>query len=356
MLSKMIMSGTIDVARSRRWCTAAVAMAATLACTASFAQTQAPAPVRQKPAAAQPMRTAPQPAARSAPQAALARATDNSDVVARVADHDVTVSEVRSLMAGLAERDQAALARDPALLSRTVKSMLASRLVLKEALAKKWEANPTIAAQLDRVREQAIIETYLRAVSAPPESYPDEGEIQKAYDANKSAFLVPRRFQLAQVFVALPANADKAAEAAANKKLSDVQLKLKTANFAAVAKEASDQRETAENGGEIGWLQENQLQPEIKTEVMGLAKGAVTGPIKLEDGWHFIKLIDTRPAETRSLADVHDALVQRLRAQRAQALQQAYVARLLEQDPPAVNELALSKVFSASEGQAPAAR
>jgi len=349
---KLTMYRNDERVRVRRWALAAVAVAGTVACTASFAQT--PPPVRQRPAPPPVNRAVKQPV-RPAQTTPFARATDGDDVVARVANHDVTVGEVRSFVAGLPAQDQAALARDPALLSRTLKTMLAGQLVLKEALSKKWDANPAVAAQLQKVREQAIMETYLRSVSNPPETYPDEAEIQKAYDANKSSFLVPRRFQLAQIYVALPANSDKAAEAAASKKLADVQAKLRAprADFAAVAKEASDQRETAEHGGEIGWVPENQLQPEIKNDVMGLAKGAVSGPIKLADGWHFIKLMDTKASETLSLTDVRQLLVQRLRAQRADALQRAYLARLLEQEPPAVNELALSKVFGSSDSPPP---
>ena len=43
------------------------------------------------------------------------------------------------------------------------------------------------------------------------------------------------------------------------------------------------------------------------------------------------------------------ALVAELRAERTQALRRAYLAKLLEQNPPAINELALSKVLGKAE-------
>lgn len=335
-----------------------------LVCTPCFAQSQPQTqtqtqtrpranPAPQSSNAAQAAVPAPQTTPRAASTAA-AKDRNGADVVARVGDRDVTVAEIRQFVAALPERDQAALAQDPALLSRTLRLMLANQLVLKEALAKKWEATPAVAAQLERVREQAIVETYLRSVSEPPESYPDEAEIQKAYDANKTALIVPRRYHLAQIFIALPTTPDKAAEAAANKKLADVQAKLKAskADFAALAKEMSDEKQSAEQGGEIGWVPEDQVRPEIKAEVAGLASGGISAPIKLNDGWHIVKLIATKPSETRPLADVRAVLVQRLRAQRAEITQRAYVAKVLESNVMAVNELALSKVLGAPEGQA----
>ena len=84
-----------------------------------------------------------------------------------------------------APREQAALAKDPALLSQAVRMLLANRLVLQEVVAKKWDQQPNVAAQLDRVRENALVELYLQSVSTPPASFPSEEELQKVYDANR---------------------------------------------------------------------------------------------------------------------------------------------------------------------------
>jgi peptidylprolyl isomerase len=75
---------------------------------------------------------------------------------------------------------------------------------------------------------------------------------------------------------------------------------------------------------------------------MELAKNTASEPIKLDDGWHILKLIDTKAAYTRTLPEVHDVLVQQLRNERAMALRRAYLADLLKQHPPVINELALS--------------
>ncbi|XSC43004.1 hypothetical protein ACF1BQ_033530 [Bradyrhizobium sp. RDT10] len=62
------------------------------------------------------------------------------------------------------------------------------------------------------MRESALVEIYLQSVSTPADSYPGEEDLQKVYEANRSALLVPRQFQLAQIFVAAPKESDKAAE------------------------------------------------------------------------------------------------------------------------------------------------
>jgi peptidylprolyl isomerase len=318
----------------------------------AVAQTRAPSP----PA---PARTTPPPAAPAKP-AAPAQATDDraagkGEVVARVGDSDVTAEEVRAAIAVLDARQQAALARDPALLNQTVRALLANRLVLKEAIGKKWDQQPAIAAQLARARENVVAESYLQSVTTPPENYPSDSEIQSVYDANAAALLVPRRFQLAQIVITLAKDADKTAEEAARKKLDDVLKKLKQpgADFAALARGASDDATTAARDGEIGWLSEPDLRPEIRSQVIGLAKAAVTEPVRLDDGWHILKMLDTEASRTRTLAEVRDALVQRIRTERIEANRRAYVAELLKQTPPVVNEIALSKLLDAKSDASP---
>ncbi len=74
--------------------------------------------------------------------------------------------------------------------------------------------------------------------------------------------------------------------------------------------------------------------------------------MKLDDGWHIIKLLDTKPAYTRPLSEVRDAIVQQLRAGRGAENRKAYLAKLLQQNPPAVDELALSKLLGKPAGAA----
>lgn len=305
-----------------------------------------PAPARPAPAAAAPARPA---ATEDAP------AVRSGEVIARVGDSDVTAEEVRATIGLLDARQQVAMARDPALLNQTVRAILANRLVLKEAVAKKWEQQPAVIAQLARARESLIVETYLQSMTATPDSFPSEADIKSVYDANAGALLVPRRFRLAQIVVMVVKDADKAAEDTARKKLDDVVRKVKQAgaDFGAIARSGSEDTASAEKEGEIGWVTEPDLRGEIRGQVTGLPKAGISDPIRLEDGWHILKLLDTEAAHTRPLAEVRDALIQRMRAERIEANRRAYVTELLKQSPPVVNEIALSKLLEAKPDSVP---
>src|SRR5258708_28652425 len=91
-----------------------------------------------------------------------------SEVLGRGGEGDVTAEELRAALASLDSRQQAAVAHEPTLLSQTVRAIFANRLVLKEALGKKWDQQPAVAAELARERENQIVETYLQSIAALP--------------------------------------------------------------------------------------------------------------------------------------------------------------------------------------------
>lgn len=305
------------------------------------AQTPAPAPAKQ------PARPAAAPAAPAAPSNTVAAAKSSGEVVARVGNNDVTADDMRNFIATLGPQQQAAVAQDPSLLSQAVRMMLSNRLVMQELAAKKYDKQPQVEAQLEKVRESALVELYLQSVSNPPANFPSEDDLQKVYEANRASFQVPRQYQLGQIYIAVPKDADKATVDAAKKKVVEVQQKLKApgADFAAIARAESAAKESGERGGDLGLLPEDQIRPEIRTQISGLAKGAVSEPITLDDGVHFIRLIDTKVPYTRTLPEVRDALVRQIRQQRAAQLRQNHLAELLKQQPPIINELALAKLL-----------
>jgi len=282
---------------------------------------------------------------------AAGSSSESAEVIGRMSGIDVSTEEIRAYVETLTLQERAALSKEPAALAQLVRAYLARRAVLKEAQAKKWDQQPAIRAQLDRAREQALIDLYLESISRPPDTFPSEAEIQAAYEANKAAFQVPRQFHLAQIYLAAPQGTDKEAEAKARHKVDELsrRLKQKGTDFAAVARAESEDKQSAPQGGEIGWLSEEQMVPGIRGPVTALAKDGISEPIRLDDGWHLIKLLEVRASSTRPLAEVRGSIAAQLRADRARANRQAYLSKLLEQNPPTINELALPKVLAKSK-------
>ena len=275
--------------------------------------------------------------------APLARAAD--DVIARVGDQEIKATQVTPYLENLSESDRAALLKNPAALSQAVRTLILQQILLKEAIATGWDKTPEVAEQLDRLRQGAIAETYLQSIAKVPEGYPSEEEIKTVYEARKSDLQVPTQIRLAQIFIAAPKDAPKDAQDKAKTRIDEVAKAVKAGDFAAVARDKSEERETASRGGEVGWLAETQIQPEIRSKVTSLSKGSVTEPIRLGDGWYVVKVLEVKEAHIATLDEVKDQLVKLLRTERARANREAYLAKLQQQSPIALDELGLSKLL-----------
>ncbi|MBN8459504.1 MAG: peptidylprolyl isomerase [Verrucomicrobia bacterium] len=263
-------------------------------------------------------------------------------VLGRIGDIELTTAELRETIAGLEPEQAAALSKDAAALEQYARALLVQRMVLKKATDDKWDQQPAVIARLVRARETALTESYLEKVSAPASDYPSEADITEAYDKNREALRVPKSYQLAQIYLAddRPAGSPAPAALAPLEK----RLKAKNADFPAIAKTSSEDAATAANGGLIGWLTENQVQPEIRARLPKLGLGEITDPIRMNDGWHIIKVLDIREAHTPTLDQVRSQLVARLREERARANRQRYLAELLKDHPLAINGIELSGI------------
>ena len=268
-------------------------------------------------------------------------------VVARVGDLEVNLDEIKSALGNLDVRELAAVSRDPALLNQVVRSLLVQRLLYREALAKKWDQSEQAVARLERLRQSAVTESYLESVSQPPDGWPADAEVQAAYEANQASWLVPRQYRLAQIYVALPEGGDQAAVTKAQGRIETVKRKLdeKPGDFAVLAKAESDEKTSAAAGGEIGWLTEAQIQPDIREAAIKLAAGQVSAPIKRAQGWHIIKCLEIKESFTPSLADLKASLVEKMREEKVKANSQAYLAQLLQENPVTINELAIGQIL-----------
>jgi hypothetical protein len=272
----------------------------------------------------------------------------DTTVIAKVGDNEVRADDIKPFIEKLPVRDQLLLSKDASALNEFVRGIIIQQLVYKEALYKKWEQQPQITAQLEKIRQQAITQSYLQSLSTPPEDYPAQADLQAAYDALKknNALQVPKQYHLAQIYVACPKGSDKDTEAKAQAKLDAVVKGIKSGDFGAVAKSQSDDAAGAQRGGDLGFLAESQIQPEIKTAAAALAKGGISDPIRLNDGWHLIKVLEIKEPYTATLDEVKGSLANELRSQRAQVLGKAYLAKLLQQYPVTLNEIAVSKLVS----------
>jgi peptidyl-prolyl cis-trans isomerase SurA len=167
-------------------------------------------------------------------------------------------------------------------------------------------------------------------------------DITTYYNAHKAEFnLIEPQFHLAQILVTTQPNPQvknmKAQnEADARKKIQMVDNRLDSGeDFATVAMTYSEQPETAQNGGDLGFIPESSLKADKAAfdAINKLKPGQFTAILPVTDpnstqifGFRIVKLISREISGQRELKDprVQQAIREQLRDRREQLLKAAY--------------------------------
>ena len=141
-----------------------------------------------------------------------------------------------------------------------------------------------------------------------------EDEVQDAY--NRTGQSAPKLVRLQALFLAFPAAAtdptaktreDTLARAAA---IRQQAIEMTTEQFAALSRE-KDEAGFGAQGGEMGQFGKGELLPALDAAVSGLAPGAVSEVVVLEQGVFVLRVVDFAAA-TRDLEEVREQLMEQL--------------------------------------------
>lgn len=277
---------------------------------------------------------------------ALAQEKLPAGVVAKMGDVELKAEEIKAALDALSSDQRAQVAAQPQELGKVIRVEMIRRVLAIEARSKGWDKRPDAMLQMDRAREQALVAHYMGSLVKAPDGFPSDAEIKTAYEQNAASFTLPKQYRVSQIFVLAPPETDKAAFTKAQNKANDVaaQARKRPEDFATLARANSEHSESAQKGGEMGWIQEANLIPELRSPVSTMRKGEVSAAVRGALGWHIVKLDELKDRAVRPLAEVREQIIVALRARKAQENEQAYITLMNNKTPVQVNDTELQKL------------
>jgi peptidyl-prolyl cis-trans isomerase D len=166
------------------------------------------------------------------------------------------------------------------------------------------------------------VEAMRAKITVPP------GDIERAYNNNIEQYTTPEQVRASHILLKTEGKDDAAVKAKAEDLLKQAKA---GADFAEMAKKNSEDEGSAKNGGDLDYFQRGKMVAEFDQAAFALQPGQISDLVKTQYGYHIIKLVDKKPATTRTLAEVRQQLNDQLAYERAQA-QAADLAQKLERD------------------------
>jgi len=145
-----------------------------------------------------------------------------------------------------------------------------------------------------------------------------DAELRAYYDAHKAEFTSEEQVKARHVLVMVN---DQRDDAAAQARIQEAKKKLEGgADFAAVAREYSDDTASKAQGGDVGFFGRNRMVKEFEDAAFGAQPGKLVGPVKSSFGYHLIEVTDKRPGGLQPFEAVAPQIRARLSAERSRQL------------------------------------
>jgi peptidyl-prolyl cis-trans isomerase SurA len=116
-------------------------------------------------------------------------------------------------------------------------------------------------------------------------------------------------------WITLPAPADASSDVIAKQRSLAESIQQRAAagaDFAALAREHSSDARTRDAGGLLAWMKPGQLPPAVDRAALSLSAGQVAGPIRLDDRFVVIQVVERDPSELPSYEDARSELAERV--------------------------------------------
>ncbi len=209
-------------------------------------------------------------------------------------------------------------------------------LVENEAKTERLDSTPEFKAMMEAVKKQALVEFWAKKQAEEVKKLKiPEKEMQDFYNTNKDQIFVTQEAHARHILVK--------SEDEAKRIISEIDKQPKTkreAKFIELANRDTidPNSKNAQNGGDLGKFQKNQMAPDFSKAAFALTPGNYTKtPVKTEFGYHVIYLISKGEPVTYTYEQAKPTIEGMLQEKRFQERMNQKIEQLRKQAKIVIN-------------------
>ncbi len=140
-------------------------------------------------------------------------------------------------------------------------------------------------------------------------------DILNSYEDNQQQYSTPEQVRASHILL----KTEGKDEAVVKKQAEELLAKIKAgADFAQLATKNSQDESSAVKGGDLDFFPKGKMVPDFDKVAFAMQPGQVSDVVKTQFGFHIIKVIEKKPATTKSLEEVKPQIEDQLKWDRAQ--------------------------------------
>jgi len=226
----------------------------------------------------------------------------NESLVAKVNGHKIFKSEIEKKLRSVFDgQNQEVKIPEVDNLPKEVIEILAKEIYLDKELtkeAKKSKVTQTreIKDQITDAQDKILRQTYINSLIKTEVT---DQKINDKYIELSNDLAGKKEYLISHIVTKTKEEAEKILKELNSRKSS-------SSKFAELAKKDSIDQESSANGGDLGYILEDNIIKEISDAVTTLKKDEISNPIQTKFGWHLVKVSDVRDAKPLPFESVKD--------------------------------------------------
>lgn len=232
-------------------------------------------------------------------------------ILAEVDGKKITLQELNNKISDLPVQYRSFFS-DPEKKEIFLNSIVQQIVLAKKAKKLKMDQKPDISEKINDITNQILSQELIREEIIKNINISDE-EIKKYYGNNLNKFKDPEKVKASHILIKVDQDASEEAKNKSEAKAKEILAKAKKGeDFAALAKEFSEDAATGKNGGDIGFFQKGRMVKEFEDAAFKLKPGEVSDIVKTRFGYHIIKVQEKREENQKTLSEVKSQIKETL--------------------------------------------
>ena len=156
-----------------------------------------------------------------------------------------------------------------------------------------------------------------------------EQDLKRYYEDNAQRLTLPEQVRVRHILITWKPMGKQDDRAFIRESMQPILERARAGeDFAALAREFSDDYATKQMGGDTGFFHRGQMAPAFEEAAFALEPGEISDVVETSFGVHIIKLEQRQERELLAYDDIHDQLRDHVRQEKAEAAVRAEIDRL----------------------------
>lgn len=243
------------------------------------------------------------------------KALAQDDVIAKIGDRKITVSEFNKVLKYFDAERQKAIEKNPQLKETILLQYIQGVVISNLAKQKSFDKNPQIKEQIEFYKDNYLANEYLKKEVAEKVKVTEE-EIKSYYESHNDEFKTPEMIRARHILIQANQSASESDKKKAKEKAENILKKIKDGeDFAKLATELSEDPGSKSKGGDLGFIPRGKTVKPFEDAVFSLKPGE-PGIVETQFGYHIIKVEEKREPAFEPFEQAKERISQKLAQER----------------------------------------